>query len=102
MEPVSSGRRMLKTLRTYRSLAALLAGTLFLASAMPLIEHACAMAGLPTISTLLRCCCDEDAHAGMAMPGMPCPHDETFEGLRSTDEAPPSPFEEGSLPRAVF
>ena len=67
---------MLKTLRTYRSLVALLAGTLFLASALPLIEHACAMAGLPTMSTMLRCCCDEDAHSGMAMPGMPCPHDE--------------------------
>ena len=66
---------MLNTLRTYRSLAALLAGVLFLATALPLIEHACALAGLPGMS--MRCCCDEDAHSGMAMPGMPCPQDET-------------------------
>ncbi len=68
---------MLNTLRTYRSLAALLAGVLFLASALPLIQHACALAGLPGMSTMLRCCCDEDAHSGMAMPGTPCPEDET-------------------------
>ncbi len=66
---------MLKTLRTYRSLAALLAGVLFLATALPLIVHACALAGLPGMS--MRCCCDKDAHSGMAMPGMPCPQDET-------------------------
>ena len=70
---------MLNTLRTYRSLATLLAGILFLASALPLIEHACALAGLPGISTIRRCCCDErhDAHSGMAMPGTPCPEGET-------------------------
>ena len=70
---------MLNTLRTYRSLAAVLAGVLFLASALPLIEHACALAGLPGMSTLRRCCCDErhDAHSGMAMPGTPCPEVET-------------------------
>ena len=68
---------MLNTLRTYRSLVALLAGVLFLASALPLIEHACALAGLPGMST--RCCCAErhDAHSGMAMPGTPCPEVET-------------------------
>ncbi len=70
---------MLNTLRTYRSLAALLAGILFLASALPLIQHACALAGLPGMSTMRRCCCDErhDAHSGMAMPGTPCPEVET-------------------------
>ena len=70
---------MLNTLRTYRSLAALLAGILFLAGALPLIQHACVLAGLPGMSTLRRCCCDErhDAHSGMAMPGTPCPEVET-------------------------
>ncbi len=70
---------MLNTLRTYRSLAALLAGVLFLASALPLIQHACVLAGLPGMSTLRRCCCDErhDAHSSMAMPGTPCPEVET-------------------------
>ena len=70
---------MLNTLRTYRSLAALLVGVLFLASALPLIQHACALAGLPGMSTLRRCCCADrhDAHSGMAMPGTPCPEDET-------------------------
>ncbi len=70
---------MLNTLRTYRSLVALLAGVLFLASALPLIQHACVLAGLPGMSTLRRCCCDErhDAHSGMAMPGTPCPEVET-------------------------
>ncbi len=70
---------MLNTLRTYRSLAALLAGVLFLASALPLSQHACVLAGLPGMSTLRRCCCDErhDAHSGMAMPGTPCPEGET-------------------------
>ena len=70
---------MLNTMRTYRSLAALLAGLLFLASAFPLIQHACAMAGLPWMSTLRQCCCAEphDAHSGMAMPGTPCPKVET-------------------------
>ena len=70
---------MLNTLRTYRSLATLLAGILFLASALPLIEHACALAGLPGMSTMRRCCCDErhNAHSGMAMPGTPCPEVET-------------------------
>ena len=66
---------MLKTLRTYRSLVALLAGVLFLASVLPLIEHACALAGLPGMS--MRCCCAEDAHSDMAMPGTPCPEGET-------------------------
>ena len=73
---------MLNTLRTYRSLVALLAGVLFLASALPLIEHACALAGLPGMS--MRCCCDEDAHSGMAMPGTPCPEGETAHSSAQT------------------
>ncbi len=70
---------MLNTLRTYRLMATLLAGVLFLVSALPLIQHACALAGLPGMSTLRRCCCDKrhDDHSGMAMPETPCPEDET-------------------------
>ncbi len=75
---------MLRRLRAYRSIAATLAFALLLSSALPLVQHACAMAG-QSLTLARTCCCDDKPTEAPPMPR------EAEDALPCHDAAPAAP-----------